>query len=244
MSLLDACKREIAAIGGIQVLLPLLAARTNAVRWAAREVSLHSGCPFLVLCRSLIFCDQQARQAAAQEVSFNTVTPCGVLQDGASAVISECQRRLPSGLLQFDFCYAQHLSCLECTSRRILTWGYSNCCVPARCIMCKTSTPWLPAQVLLNMAMLPEVAEQLERGGAPTYIHGMNLLRAAGGHRTRESGGVPSPPPSLLLLGRQLAEALLQVGYQTACAGRGIITMARTLHEWLAQALAGHYLLC
>ncbi|KAK9915891.1 hypothetical protein WJX75_005712 [Coccomyxa subellipsoidea] len=36
---------------------------------------------------------------------------------------------------------------------------------------------WAARQTLLNMAMLPEVAETLERKGAPTYIHGMNLIR-------------------------------------------------------------------
>lgn len=32
-------------------------------------------------------------------------------------------------------------------------------------------------QVLLNVAMLPDLAEQLEREGAPVYVHGMNLVR-------------------------------------------------------------------
>ncbi|BDA44496.1 hypothetical protein COCOBI_05-6830 [Coccomyxa sp. Obi] len=36
---------------------------------------------------------------------------------------------------------------------------------------------WSARQVLLNAAMLPDLAERLEREGAPVYIHGMNLVR-------------------------------------------------------------------
>ena len=37
-------------------------------------------------------------------------------------------------------------------------------------------------QVLLNTAMSPEAAEALETGGAPTHIHGMNLMRLRQAH--------------------------------------------------------------
>ena len=40
---------------------------------------------------------------------------------------------------------------------------------------CKLSIADSSGIPILNMAMLPEVAETLERRGAPTYIHGMNL---------------------------------------------------------------------
>ena len=55
------------------------------------------------------------------------------------------------------------------------------------------------AQVLLNTAMLPEAAEALEKDGAPTHIHGMNLMRLRQFHGQAVRGS-----PQLLVLQEKL----------------------------------------
>ena len=55
------------------------------------------------------------------------------------------------------------------------------------------------AQVLLNTAIVPEAAEALERDGAPTYIHGMNLMRLRQSHGQAVRGS-----PQLLVLQEKL----------------------------------------
>lgn len=59
----------------------------------------------------------------------------------------------------------------------------------------------LSIQVLLNVTLLQQAAEMLEKDGAPKYIHGMNLvrLRSSFGHTTRSS-------PQLLVLQAKLYE--------------------------------------
>ena len=50
-------------------------------------------------------------------------------------------------------------------------------------------------QVLLNMAVMPDLAEQLEQQGAPQYIHGMNVVRLR-----RPYNSASRAPPSMLHL--------------------------------------------
>lgn len=61
------------------------------------------------------------------------------------------------------------------------------------------------------MSMILEVAEQLEKAGAPTHIHGMNLIRLRQAHAMSPSGASsPSASPLMLRLSAQLAEAMQQ----------------------------------
>ena len=61
-------------------------------------------------------------------------------------------------------------------------------------------------QVLLNVAAVEEAAEALERDGAPSYIHGMNIV-----HARRLCGQAERTSPQLVALQEKLYEQYSQV---------------------------------
>jgi hypothetical protein len=71
-------------------------------------------------------------------------------------------------------------------------------------------------QTLLNMAMMPEVAQQLEEAGAPNYIHGMNLARV----RIAHDSTLP-PVPSLTALSSHITAQLMRIPEEPAAQAKG-----------------------
>ena len=75
-----------------------------------------------------------------------------------------------------------------------------------RCLCGPAFPTFVCLQILMNMAMVPDIARRLEEEGVPNHIHGMNLVRV----RIAHDPNVP-PAASLVALGSHITAQLMRV---------------------------------